>query len=150
MSKSAPKRSESRRRPEMVGVRFTADERAALVGTAAELGCTVPELVRLSVALYTDPHVRTDPSRRFGGPAVRGISVDAIAGMVFVGEDVETIYDEYNLTRPHVLVACWWQATYGPKRYRLAWRDWLRANESAIVHGEYDKVEYPPMREEKD
>lgn len=145
-----PPRSESRVRTRFVGVRFTPDEHAALSAAADSLGCTVPALVRLAVTLHADPHVRTDPTRRFGRPTVRGISVDAVAGMVWAGEDVETMADEYHLTRPDVLVACWWQSTYGPYRYRHAWRGWLRASEAEIARDEWDKVPDPPGSEDTD
>jgi len=73
------------------------------------------------------PHVRTDPKQRFGRPNIQGISVDAIAGMVMAGEDVSTVAADYGITRHEVLLACWHEGWYGPRRYRKAWKPWADA-----------------------
>jgi uncharacterized protein (DUF433 family) len=59
---------------------------------------------------------------RFGRPHIRGISTDAIAGMVVAGESFETVADEYGLSRREVILACWYEGDQGS--YRKRWRQW--------------------------
>lgn len=56
-------RSESRVLTELVGVRFTPEEHAALVVQADASGCTVPELLRLALRVYVE-HRKADPDYR--------------------------------------------------------------------------------------
>lgn len=37
-----------------------------------------------------------------------------------------------DYTRKNILLSCWYAATYGPRKLKRAWRDWLRS-------GEWDK-----------
>lgn len=95
------------------------------------------------------PHVRVDPAQRFGQPAVRGISCDAIADMLIAEEDVDVVADEYGLTRADVLVACWYLGLYGTPRWRRRW--WTWASDVAgpamwdIRTVEYDAIPDPPI-----
>lgn len=95
------------------------------------------------------PHVRTDPAQRFGQPAVKGISVEAIGSMVIAEQNVTTVADEYGLTRGDILVACWWLGLYGSKSWRRLWRDWANGTagpamwRAATVN--YDDIPDPPV-----
>lgn len=70
--------------------------------------------------------VEVDPGTRFGAPHVRGRSTSVIAGAVWAGEDVETVADEYDLTRGEVFLACWFEAVHGSHgKRRHAWSGWV-------------------------
>lgn len=71
----------------------------------------------------TRPVITIDPALRFGCPHIKGISTDAIAGMVRAGESFATVADEYDLSVHEVILACWWEAQPAP-RYRREWRQW--------------------------
>ena len=86
------------------------------------------------------PHVRVDPAQSWGQPAVKGVSCEAIAGMLLAGEDVDTVADEYGLTRADVLVACWYLGRLGPRRYRRLWAVW--AGEAHQLMWRSDSVDY--------
>jgi uncharacterized protein (DUF433 family) len=71
------------------------------------------------------PVVTVSPAHRFGRPAIKGISCEAIAGMVMAGEDVGAVAADYGISRHEVLLACWHEATFGLQRtYRRGWRAW--------------------------
>lgn len=72
----------------------------------------------------TWPVVVADPRIRFGRPRVGHTATEDVAGMIWAGEPVDVVCDEYELTRHQVLLACWFEATYGPPRRRRAWREW--------------------------
>lgn len=68
------------------------------------------------------PVIEISPAVRFGRPAIRGISTEAIAGMVAAGEDPDVVCSEYGITRHELLLACWWEGSDGV--YRKKWRRW--------------------------
>lgn len=90
------------------------------------------------------PHVRVEPGYRFGQPHIRGISAENIAGMVVAGESVETVMDEYGLSRAEVLIACWFMGEHGSKKWRQRWRSWASDNYGRLSQHRYDEVEDPP------
>ena len=101
--------------------------------------------------MQLDPHVRTEPGRRWGGPHINGISVEAIGGVVLAGESVAAVAEDYSLTRPQILVACWWLATHdGSKATRQHWADWAQvaAPLLAASRPDYDAIPDPPSLEE--
>lgn len=105
--------------------------------TAREPMCDWPRLV-----------VHVDPSCRFGEPFVRGPSCEAVAELVWVGEDLGSICADYGLTRSEALLSCWYVATHGTKAWRRRWKDWLEASAVLIAKQQYDDVEDPPDRSE--
>ncbi len=74
------------------------------------------------------PVITVDPAVRFGRPHIKGVSTVAVAGMVYAGESLATVADEYDLSRHEVLLACWHEGLQGV--YRAEWGDW-----AARVHG---------------
>lgn len=96
------------------------------------------------------PHVRVDPAQRFGRPTVKGLSTDMIASQVLVGASVEEVMAEYGVNREDVLVACWFEARYGSRRFRQAWKDWMTLGqaEALLWRREYGRVMDPPDRDE--
>jgi uncharacterized protein (DUF433 family) len=95
------------------------------------------------------PVVTTDPAVRFGRPAIRGISTEIIAGMVYAGEDPETVAEDYGLTLHEVLLACWHEGTYGTRARRRLWKAWVDAVRPALggwVPLDLETVEWPPTR----
>ncbi|MEV2239602.1 DUF433 domain-containing protein [Micromonospora sp. NPDC049891] len=76
------------------------------------------------------PTITIDPAVRFGHPHVRGIPTDSVAGMVWAGEGVATVADEYDMTRHEVLLCCWWEGSQGA--YRRRWRVWAESVHPAL------------------
>jgi uncharacterized protein (DUF433 family) len=98
------------------------------------------------------PEVTVSPSMRFGRPHVKGVSVDDIVGMLSAGESVATVGYEYHLTRPDVLVACWYVGQYGlpesPRRWRTALREWAAEVGQAMWDAstcDYEAIPDPPI-----
>lgn len=71
-----------------------------------------------------------DPAVRFGHPHLRGIPTDAVAGMVYGGDSVAVVCDEYDMTRHEVLLCCWWEGSQGV--YRKQWRAWAEQVQPAL------------------
>lgn len=95
-------------------------------------------------------HVVIDPARNFGRPSLPGgPAVDVVAGMVWAGDPVNSVvdeYGEYGITRAQVLVACWYAVEYGPRRRYERWSDWAQHAEPHLQHGTYDLIPDPPTR----
>lgn len=105
-----------------------------LQGKRIRLGLTLDEAVGGEATEPTSGQrsvVTTDPAVRFGRPQIGGVSTEAIAGMVMAGEGVDTVADEYTLSRHQVLLACWHEGTWGC--YRREWGVWA------------EKVAYPQL-----
>lgn len=97
------------------------------------------------------PHVRFDPAQCFGYPMVKGASVEAVAGMVWAGEPVDVVAEDYDIDRADVLVACWYMGLHGSKKWRKRWRDWvLTAHERMWWAStcDYTSIPDPPDRDE--
>lgn len=92
------------------------------------------------------PVVMTEPCMRFGQPHIGGTSVDALAGMVWAGEPVAVVAEEYGRTVAEVLVACWHQARYGTRAERKRWAAWLETVEDDMWHSRFDNLPAPPNR----
>lgn len=95
-----------------------------------------------------EPYVSVDPAMRFGRPCVNNtrLSVEAVAGMVWIGESVDEVADEYGVTRPDVVVACWYAGKFGTsesKRWRKRWGKWADEVHDELWHSRYD-VPNPP------
>lgn len=91
------------------------------------------------------PVVTVDPAVNFGEPSVRGIAVDVIAAQVWAGEDLDQVADDYHLSRPEAILACWHVARHARRLWRLRWEAWLKTVESDLWHGRCDVVA-PPNR----
>lgn len=76
------------------------------------------------------PVITIDPGVSFGAPHIRGVSTEAIAGMVYAGEDFDTVAADYGLSRHEVILACWYEGSAGS--YRVEWRSWTLAVAPAL------------------
>lgn len=96
------------------------------------------------------PAVEISPSMRFGRPHIKGISTEAITGMLMAGESPETVCYEYSLTRHELLVACWFEGTHGECRKK--WGKWASEVAYPQLAGweplDVDAMPMPPTREE--
>lgn len=95
----------------------------------------------------TRPVIVIDPAMSFGAPQIKGISTEAIAGMVWAGEDFATVADEYGLSRHEVILACWYEGSAGV--YRRQWKSWTNAVFRALAGWrsfDPETVEEPPAR----
>lgn len=101
---------------------------------------------QLEEATVERPVVVTDPAVAYGRPQVARIGVEHIAGATWV-ESVDVAADEYGLTRPQVLVACWWIGLYGDRRWRRRWKTWAQQVDGELWHSRYE-IPDPPTREE--
>jgi uncharacterized protein (DUF433 family) len=96
------------------------------------------------------PHVRVDPAQRFGRPNVKGISVQVIADMVWTGESIGRLAENYGIDRADVLVACWFAGRHGTRKWRKRWGDWALAAYNQMWNAstvDYRAVPDPPSRE---
>lgn len=95
------------------------------------------------------PHVRVQPTMRFGQPHVKGVTTDAIAGRIYAGDPVDMVLDDYpGFTRGDVIVACWFETVHGAnKPRRKFWDPWYTANTGLFGRGRYDDIPDPPSRE---
>lgn len=100
----------------------------------------LPEVVRRPSGASVG--IVTHPGFQFGRPCVgfSRVTADTIGGMVAAGDSIESICDDYPLTREDVLIACWWYAndcaTYRRKwesKVAAAWGAW--AFEASMVLG---------------
>lgn len=99
-------------------------------------------------ANHDRPVITIDPRLKFGRPQIKGISTDAIAGMVRAGEPLATVAAEYDLSVHEVILACWWEAQPG-QRYRREWHGWADRVAPALGGWEpldVDVIEEPPAR----
>ncbi len=108
----------------------------------------------------TRPHVSHDPRQGWGDPVVsgRGTKVASVAELVWVGERVDDVADEFGLTRGDVLVACWHAGRVGlPARGRRPsllwpqrWGEWAGRVDRLLARAEtaedYLEVPDPPDR----
>lgn len=64
-----------------------------------------------------------DPARQSGRVCITGtrISTTAVASCVWAGDDP---VESYEITLREAVVACWWEATHGDRRYRQRWGKW--------------------------
>jgi uncharacterized protein (DUF433 family) len=91
------------------------------------------------------PAIRVEPGMRFGEPHIGGVTVDALASMVWAGESVDKVAEDYERTPAEVLLACWFKARHGTRAWRKRWAAWL--DEMEMWRGNYDKVPDPPNRD---
>jgi uncharacterized protein (DUF433 family) len=91
--------------------------------------------------------ITVDPARNFGAPSINGgPTADVVAGMVWAGDPVHVVAEEYGITGAAVLVACWYVAWYGTRTQRRRWKTWADDFCPELAHGEYDRIPDPPNR----
>lgn len=73
-------------------------------------------------------YIWIDPGRRSGEPCIGGTRVppEIIGGYVWAGDDVAKIADDYSISMPQVLVACWYLGTYGSRVWKKRWGVWAK------------------------
>jgi uncharacterized protein (DUF433 family) len=91
------------------------------------------------------PAIRVEPGMRFGGPHLRGISTEAIAGLYLAERDEAAVCDDYDLSRHELLVVLWFEGTHGCKANRRALGAWAETVYGALARGDVDKVETPDL-----
>lgn len=96
--------------------------------------------------------VRVDPGMNFGQPHIRGVRTEAIVGVLVAGELAEVVAEDYGLTRAELLLAAWFEARHGSRRYRQLFKAWLGRWEATLGgwNGQYDPAEVPLPTEEED
>lgn len=94
------------------------------------------------------PFVTWNPAVRSGEPCLNGTRLPlwCITGMVWAGEPVDVTAEDYDVTVPDVLVACWWMGTHGSKKWRKRWGAWAEAVHGELWHSRHD-VPPPPCRD---
>lgn len=112
---------------------------------------------------HNRPYIAVDPAMRSGQPCLNGtrLTVEAVVGLVWAGETVATVADEYDITRADVLVPCWYAGVVGlPGRRGLhptrSWRDrwgaWAAQVHDALWSTsalDVDAVPDPPARDDQ-
>lgn len=89
------------------------------------------------------PHIRVEPGMRFGGPQLRGISTDAIAGLYLAERDEAAVCDDYDISRHELLVVLWFEGEHGCGEHREALGAWAKAAYRALARGEIDGIVVP-------
>jgi len=91
--------------------------------------------------------ITVDPAKNFGQPSINGgPKAWVLADMVWAGDDVTHLAQEYELTRAAVLTACWFVASYGTRAEQRRWLDWKDTAAVGLWHGDYDRIPDPPNR----
>ena len=93
------------------------------------------------------PFIRTEPGMRFGGPHLRGISTEAIAGLYLAERDEAAVCADYDLTRHELLVVLWFEGMHGCAANRKALGGWAEKAYKALARGDVDGVEAPEVVE---
>lgn len=95
------------------------------------------------------PHVSIDPSSRTGHPTiVWRIPAETPCSVLWDGYPMAWILQNYpTLTRPHVLVAAWYLATYGSRTWKKRWGVWAKDNFGHLWAQRYDECPDPPTVE---
>jgi uncharacterized protein (DUF433 family) len=109
----------------------------------------------------TGPQVVVNPAVRAGQPQIKGIPVVALCDVVWAGESVDRVADDYNLTRADVLVGCWYAGMLGlpgerrkvlaaTPLWRKRWGAWAEKVTAALWSPpvKYDVIPDPPNEEE--
>lgn len=91
------------------------------------------------------PHVWVAPGRLGGKPCIGGhrLSVEQIARYVWPDGVAAAQVPFPYLTRPQILTACWYQATYGGAPWDVRWGAWAHAHGGAMWSGRWDDVPDP-------
>ena len=82
-----------------------------------------------------------------GPPTLEGhrLGAEFMAGRVYV-LGLKTQQDDYELSREHLLVACWWAGTYGPRSFKKVWKEWAELAGDHLWYG-CIQIPDPPIRE---
>jgi uncharacterized protein (DUF433 family) len=84
---------------------------------------------------------------RVGGCATVGSSrlpCEILAGMIAAGDDVDSIANAYGIRPEFVILACWYMARYGGRRWKREWKGWLGQVDGKLWHSDYYDVPAPP------
>lgn len=76
------------------------------------------------------PAVQVNPAVNWGRPAMKGISTELLGDMYWAHGEAEVEAD-YELSRHELLVALWFEGTYGQPRFRRRWKAW--AQQAGVV-----------------
>ncbi len=91
----------------------------------------------------TRPAVQFEPGMRFGGPHMRGIGTDPIAGLFLAEKDAAAVADDYGLTLHELWVVLWFEGTHG--EYRAELGEWARSVYWQLARGEIDGIAAPDV-----
>lgn len=91
----------------------------------------------------TRPAIHVEPGMSWGGPQLRGIPTDAIAGLYLAERDEAAVCADYDLTLHELLVVLWYEGTHGEHRAELG--AWARSAYWALARGEIGGVAVPDV-----
>jgi len=91
------------------------------------------------------PFIAIDPAMRSGEPTINHtrLPVDAVLGVLAAGESIEHAMDDYDVTRADILVACWYEGTYGSRKRRRQLGAWAKEAHGLLWNGKFDEVTDP-------
>ncbi len=93
--------------------------------------------------------VSVQPGMMSGSPCIAGhrLTTEQIAGLVWTHGIEEVQHGWDYLSRPQILVACWFESRYGTRsKLRRAWKEWLAENSGLMWLGDWESVPTPPCR----
>ena len=95
------------------------------------------------------PHVWIQRSLHSGAPCIggTGISGEMLAGFVSAGDSLDILCSMYDVLQPSdVLMACWYTARFGSRRWQTLWGPWADQYDAALYHERWDQIPLPPHR----
>lgn len=90
-------------------------------------------------------YLTIDPRRGFGAVCIQHtrLRAETIGELVYAGDSVESVADDYDIGRVDVLMACWYCAMHEPDFKR--WRRWGEVAFHALAgRGPLDELPDPP------
>jgi uncharacterized protein (DUF433 family) len=91
--------------------------------------------------------IAINPSIQFGQPCIAGrrITTEVLAEQVMAGDTAAHIAAIYEIERADVLLACWYQATRGTRRWKSRWSGWAEQHWERFWRGQHDEIPDPPV-----
>lgn len=93
------------------------------------------------------------PAIRGGAPCIdlHRITAEQMAAVWWNGEmTVEEVENNWpGISRGALLTCCWYMATYGSRKWRQRWAEWLKVADGELYHSHYDTCPMPPQMEVK-
>ncbi len=100
-----------------------------------------------------EPTVTFAPSYYSGQPCIRWrLSTDMFAEIWWDGHMAmaEISRNWPGIRRKELLVACWYEATYGGRNKRnRAWKEWGKKASSSLWNSDYEGTPLPPQRNDE-
>lgn len=94
-------------------------------------------------------YVAIDPAVVFGRPCIasRRVETEKVADRIYYGFPLSEVAGLWELTEREVMVACWYEACYGRRRFKNWWSEWGKDAVEKLWHVDGPLPEPPPAKE---